>query len=136
MMKKMGPLENIIKMLPGMGAALPKDVQIDPKIMVRKEAIVQSMTPAERTHPQTINASRRRRIAAGCGQSVQEINQFLNEFEQMRKMMRMAMAQKPGAKGPGNRVGGTGAPGGGQKPAGGLRKMPKGGRRFGFPFGG
>ena len=132
MMKKMGPLENIIKMLPGIGAALPKDVQIDPKIMVRKEAIVQSMTAQERRNPQLINGSRRRRIAAGCGQTVQEINQFLTEFEQMRKMMRMAMAQQGGAKGgPGGRApGAAGTP----RPAGSLKKMPKGGRRFGFPF--
>jgi len=130
MMKKMGPLENIIKMLPGIGAALPKDVQIDPKIMVRKEAIVQSMTPQERAHPQLITGSRRRRIAAGCAQSVQEINQFLTEFEQMRKMMRMAMAQKPGGKGPGGKMPTSGLP----RPAGALKKMPKGGRRFGFPF--
>ena len=131
MMKKMGPLENIIKMLPGLGASLPKDVQIDPKIMVRKEAIVQSMTPKERANPQLINGSRRRRIAAGCGQTVQEINQFLSEFEQMRKVMRMAMNQKPGDKSHGGRVPGSpGTP----RPAGALKKMPKGGRRFGFPF--
>jgi signal recognition particle subunit SRP54 len=131
MMKKMGPLENIIKMLPGLGAALPKDVQIDPKIMIRKEAIVQSMTAKERSNPQLINGSRRRRIAAGCGQTVQEINQFLSEFEQMRKVMRTAMAHKPGAKGPGSRVPGSQ---GNPRPAGALKKMPKGGRRFGFPF--
>ena len=131
MMKKMGPLENIIKMLPGMGAALPEDMQIDPKVMVRKEAIVQSMTSKERGNPQLITGSRRRRIAAGCGQSVQEINQFLTEFEQMRKMMRMAMNQQPGAKGfPGRAPNAPGAP----RPPGTLRKMPKGGRRFGFPF--
>jgi len=128
MMKKMGPLENIIKMLPGVGAALPKDVQIDPKIMVRKEAIVQSMTPKERANPQILTGSRRRRIASGCGQSVQEINQFLSEFEQMRKMMRMAMAQQPGGKGHAAKA--VGAP----RAPGVLRKMPKGGRRFGFPF--
>jgi signal recognition particle subunit SRP54 len=131
MMKKMGPLENIIKMLPGVGAALPKDVQIDPKIMVRKEAIVQSMTPKERANPQLITGSRRRRIAGGCGQTVQEINQFLTEFEQMRKMMRMAMNQQPGAKGLPKRAPGTPGP---PRPAGSLKKMPKGGRRFGFPF--
>jgi signal recognition particle subunit SRP54 len=131
MMKKMGPLENIIKMLPGLGAAMPKDMQIDPKIMIRKEAIVQSMTGQERSNPQLINGSRRRRIAAGCGQSVQEINQFLSEFEQMRKVMRTAMAHKSGGKGPGGRMPGSpGAP----RPAGALKKMPKGGRRFGFPF--
>jgi signal recognition particle subunit SRP54 len=129
MMKKMGPIENIVKMLPGMGAALPKDVQIDPKLMVRKEAIVRSMTQQERRNPQLINGSRRRRIAAGCGQSVQEINQFLTEFDQMRKMMRMAMAQKDGG-----RHGGRMPVGGAPRPPGALKKMPKGGRRFGFPF--
>ena len=131
MMKKMGPLENIIKMLPGISAALPEEVKIDPKVMARKEAIVQSMTPKERTNPQIITGSRRRRIAPAAVRRVQEINQFLTEFEQMRKMMRMAMAQKPGGKGPAIRPPGSPGP---PRPAGSLRKMPKGGRRFGFPF--
>jgi signal recognition particle subunit SRP54 len=135
-MKKMGPLENLMKMIPGLGGAIPDDVQIDPKMMARKEAIVQSMTPAERSNPQIISGPRRRRIAAGCGQSVQEVNQFLNEFEQMRKMMRMAMKQKPGGGGLFGRGKGGPSFGGGGGPATGKNppKMPKGGRRRRFPF--
>jgi signal recognition particle subunit SRP54 len=107
-------------------------------MMARKEAIVQSMTPAERSNPQIISGPRRRRIAAGCGQSVQEVNQFLHEFEQMRKMMRMAMQQKPGGGGLFGRKGKGGPPsgGGGGLPSFGKTppKMPKGGKRRRFPF--
>ena len=129
MMKKMGPIENLLKMIPGLSSALPKDMNIDPKVMPRKEAIVQSMTKAERGNPAIITASRRKRIAAGCGQSVQEVNQFLSDFDKMRQMMKMAMNQGPGGKKlP------PGSSGSVAKPASGLKKMPKGGRRFGFPF--
>ncbi|MCW3052320.1 MAG: hypothetical protein JWN14_1490 [Chthonomonadales bacterium] len=105
-MKKMGPLENILKMLPGVNSQMLDQVNIDPKLLARKEAIVQSMTQEERRNPTVINGPRRRRIAKGCGQSVQDVNQFLNEFEQMRKMIRNMMgpggqANKPGAGGNG-----------------------------------
>jgi len=105
-MKKMGPLENILKMLPGVNSQMLDQVNIDPKLLARKEAIVQSMTQEERRNPAVINGPRRRRIAKGCGQSVQDVNQFLNEFEQMRKMIRNMMgpggqANKPGAGGNG-----------------------------------
>ena len=137
-MKKMGPIENLIKLLPGMGAALPKDFQIDPKMMSRKEAVVQSMTMAERKNPELINASRRRRIAAGCGQTVHEINQFLSEFDQMRKTIRQAMSPKgvPGMNIPGMSRG----TGGHKLPQNMSRgpKVPKGGKsrkRFGNLFG-
>ncbi|HLK58668.1 MAG TPA: signal recognition particle protein [Chthonomonadaceae bacterium] len=142
-MKKLGPLENLMKLLPtvpGMTREMMSEVNIDPKIMVRKEAIVQSMTPQERAHPQIITGPRRRRIAVGCGQSVQDVNQFLNEFEQMRKVIHTMMAQqnkgKPGWGGKGGSPGG-GSGGLGVRPRGGP-KMPKGGKsgkRFGFPFG-
>ena len=130
MMKKMGPIENLLKMLPGLGSALPKDLNVDPKMLVRKEAIVQSMTKAERSSPSIINPSRRKRIAAGCGQTVQEVSQFLSDFEQMRKMMRMTMTQGPGGKKPP-----MGFPGAKSKPVFGAKKLPKGGKRTGFPFG-
>lgn len=130
MMKKMGPIENLLKMLPGLGSALPKDLNVDPKMLVRKEAIVQSMTKAERSSPSIINPSRRKRIAAGCGQTVQEVSQFLSDFEQMRKMMRMTMTQGPGGKKPP-----MGFPGAKAKPVFGAKKLPKGGKRTGFPFG-
>ncbi len=93
--KKLGPIENLLKLLPGVSGKMLDEIDIDPKIMPRKEAIVRSMTPAERRDPAMLNGSRRKRIAAGCGMSVQEVNQFLNEFEQMRKMMRMMMQGGP-----------------------------------------
>lgn len=125
-MKKLGPIENIIKMLPGYNSQMADAFQqVDPKLMPRKEAIVRSMTPAERSNPAIINGSRRKRIATGCGMSVQEVNQFLNEFEQMRKMIRMMMDQGPGGKK--NVVGGA------IKAVGALRKMPKSGQGNRFP---
>jgi signal recognition particle subunit SRP54 len=116
-MKRLGPLENILKLVPGMGRMMPPGMQVDPKLLARKEAIVQSMTPAERHSPQLLSASRRRRIAAGCGQSVTDVNQFLNEFEQMRKMIRTFVQQQPGMKP--------------MPVARALKKMPKGGRGSG-----
>ena len=115
--KRLGPLENVIKMLPGMGRMIPPGMQVDPKMLTRKEAIVQSMTPDERRSPQLLTASRRRRIAAGCGQTVTEVNQFLNEFEQMRKMIRTMIMQQPGMKT--------------VQAVRTLKKMPKGGRSSG-----
>ncbi|GDX40190.1 signal recognition particle protein [Armatimonadota bacterium] len=94
--KKLGPIENLLKLLPGVNSKMLDEVNIDPKIMTRKEAIVRSMTLAERKDPSLLNGGRRKRIAAGCGSSVQEVNQFLNEFEQMRKMMRMMMQGQQG----------------------------------------
>lgn len=147
-MKKLGPLENIMKMLPGVNSQMIDEFQNvnAQKVMERKKAVVQSMTIHERTHPEIINGSRRRRIATGCGQTVQEINQFLNEFEQMRKMMRTMMNQQgTGAKKkfPWGGKGNTPPAGPGLNPSnnndGGLRKpgpkMPKGGKKRRFPFG-
>ncbi len=85
--KKMGPLEQILGMIPGIGKQL-KNVPIDDKAFVRVEAIINSMTPEERRKPQIINGSRRRRIAQGSGTRVQDVNQLLNQFEEMRKMMK------------------------------------------------
>jgi signal recognition particle subunit SRP54 len=85
--KKMGPLEGLLKMIPGAGKAL-KDVNIDPNDMKRTEAIILSMTPEERQKPKIIRGSRRKRIAAGSGTRVQDVNRLLNQFEQMRKMMK------------------------------------------------
>lgn len=139
--KKLGPIENILKMLPGVNNKMLEGVNIDPKILSRKEAIVRSMTPQERTNPAIINGNRRRRIAAGSGHTVQEVNQFLNEFEQMKKAINTMMNQVPGGKhrgGPdGKHKGGPGGGGGGLlKPPGGRPKMPKGGKGWKrFPFG-
>lgn len=87
MMKRMGGLQSLIGMLPGMGDKL-KGVEVDDRRMKQTEAIVLSMTPTERTRPEIIKASRRRRIAMGSGTSVTQVNQLLKQFGQMRKMMR------------------------------------------------
>ena len=86
--KKLGPLENLIKMLPGAKKMGLTNVNIDPKQMAHVEAIILSMTPKERRNPDIIKASRKTRIAKGCGLSVQEVNKLLMQFEQMKKMMK------------------------------------------------
>lgn len=86
--KKMGPLESLIKLIPGASKMGLNKVKIDPKQMARIEAIVLSMTPKERRSPEIIKASRKTRIAKGSGTSVQEVNQLLNQFDQMKKMMK------------------------------------------------
>lgn len=86
--KKLGPLENLIKMLPGAKKMGLTNINIDPKQMAHVEAIVLSMTPKERKNPDIIKASRKTRIARGCGLSVQEVNKLLMQFEQMKKMMK------------------------------------------------
>lgn len=112
--KKMGDLKNLIGMIPGMGKAL-KDVTIDEKAINRVEAIVQSMTPQERANPDLLNISRKKRIARGCGQTIDQINLFVKNFNDMRKMMHQ-MANAP--------MGGMGMPG---MPGGMRGAMPKGG---------
>jgi len=85
--KKLGPLENLIKMIPG----IPKEfrnVKVDPKDMAHIEAIILSMTPYERRHPECLKATRKTRISKGCGRSVEEINKLLKQFEQMKQMMK------------------------------------------------
>ena len=86
--KKLGPLENILKMLPGARKMGIGDINIDPKDMAHIEAIILSMTPYERKHPESIKHTRKQRISKGCGRSVEEINRLLNQFEQMKKMMK------------------------------------------------
>ncbi len=85
--KKMGPISQLLGMIPGLGAQL-KNVEIDDKQVNRVEAIVLSMTPLERRKPEIINASRKKRIAAGSGMQVQDVNRLLKQFEEMRKMMK------------------------------------------------
>lgn len=87
--KKLGPLENILKLLPGAKKLGLNNVNIDPKIMKRIEAIILSMTMEERQNPTILKASRKKRIADGSGTSVTEVNKLLNQFEQMKKMMKM-----------------------------------------------
>ena len=86
--KRLGPLENLIKLIPGAKKMGLSNIQIDPKDMAHVEAIVLSMTPEERRHPEIIKASRKQRIAKGCGMQVQDVNRLLNQFEQMKKMMK------------------------------------------------
>ena len=86
--KKLGPLENVLKLIPGAKKMGLSDIQIDPKQMARIEAIVLSMTPKERRNPDIIKASRKTRIAKGSGTSVQEVNRLLQQFDQMKKMMK------------------------------------------------
>lgn len=92
--KNMGPLENILGMLPGVKAGALKDAQIDESAMGRIEAIILSMTVKEREHPNIINGSRRRRIANGSGTTVEEVNRLLKQYEQMNKMMKQLTGGK------------------------------------------
>ena len=85
--KKMGPLKNVLSMLPGMDKQL-RDVDIDDRQMLRVEAIITSMTKKERAKPDIINASRRKRIAAGAGVKVEDVNRLLKQYEQMKKMFK------------------------------------------------
>jgi len=89
-LRKMGPLSNLLGMMPGMKGAL-KDVDLDEKELSRVEAIIQSMTPGERVDPGIINNSRRQRIARGCGRTVSDVNALVRQFDQVKVMMR-AMA--------------------------------------------
>ena len=88
-LKRMGPLESILEMVPGMGKAL-KGLKIDQKAMVRVESIINSMTKDERRKPHLVDGSRRRRIAQGSGTSVQDVNQLLKQFFMMQKMIKKA----------------------------------------------
>ena len=87
--KKLGPLENLLKMIPGAKKMGLDNAKIDPKQMAHIEAIVLSMTPEERHNPDIIKASRKQRIAKGCGLTVTDVNKLLNQFEEMKKMMKM-----------------------------------------------
>lgn len=93
--KKMGNMKDLLGMIPGVGKAL-KDVDIKDDAFKHIEAIIQSMTPEERTNPQILNASRKQRIASGSGRNIQEVNRLIKQFDDMRKMMRMV--QNSGGK--------------------------------------
>ena len=90
-MKKMGGLKKMVDMLPGMAG---KNVEIDDNAMKKPEAIIRSMTPKERRNPSILNASRRKRIAAGSGTTVQDVNQLIRQFEQARQMMKQMVNMK------------------------------------------
>jgi signal recognition particle subunit SRP54 len=87
-LKKMGPLNQIVGMMPGMNRKMMKGLNLDDRQLSWTEAIISSMTPAERKDPLMINGSRRSRIAKGSGRSIQEVNQLLKQFEQMKKLMK------------------------------------------------
>ena len=96
--RKMGNIKDLMAMIPGMGKAI-RDIDIDDNAFNKIEAIIFSMTPYERENPQLISGTRRKRIAGGSGNSIQEVNNFLKQFEQMRKMMRkMTTMSKAGKK--------------------------------------
>ncbi|MCT4594868.1 MAG: signal recognition particle protein [Anaeromicrobium sp.] len=101
-MKSMGPMNQILEMIPGVNSKQLKNLDIDEKELVHIEAIIQSMTPAERKNPSIINGSRRKRIAKGSGTSVQKINSLLKQFAQTKKMMKqfsdMEKSMKKGGK--------------------------------------
>ena len=86
--RKLGPLENLLKMIPGARKMGLNNINIDPKDMAHVEAIILSMTPYERKHPEVIKNSRKLRISKGCGRSVEEINRLLKQFENMKTMMK------------------------------------------------
>jgi signal recognition particle subunit SRP54 len=118
-MNKMGGLESILSMLPGMSTKM-KDIQgmIDEKQMTRTEAIILSMTPKERANPDILNLPRKRRIAKGAGVDISEVNKLVKQFDQARKMMK----QMPGM------MGGKG----GMGSLGGMMGGMRGGRRRPF----
>ena len=116
--QKMGDLKEMLGMLPGMGKQL-KDVEIDPRQFKRLEAILLSMTPKERETPSIINPSRKRRVAAGCGCKVEDVNRLLKQYETMRQLMKQLKKNARGGK-----KGGFGFPG--------MPGMPGMPGRFGF----
>ncbi len=97
--KNMGNLDQLVGMIPGMKPGALKDAKIDEKAMARTEAIILSMTEQEREHPGVINGSRRKRIAAGSGTSVEEVNKLMRQYEQMNKMIKQFSGQMSGKRG-------------------------------------
>jgi signal recognition particle subunit SRP54 len=93
--KKMGNLKDLASMIPGLGKAL-KNVDIDDNAFKGIEAIISSMTPLERENPDIINGSRRKRIAAGCGMNITEVNKLIKQFDETRKMMKMVTGPDSG----------------------------------------
>ena len=94
-MKKMGGIKSMLEMLPGMSG---KDIEVDDNAMKKPEAIIRSMTPRERRNPNLLNASRRKRIAAGSGTTVQDVNQLIRQFEQAKQMMKQMTANMKGGR--------------------------------------
>ena len=97
-LKNMGSLDQLVGMIPGMKPNMLKDAKVDEKAMARTEAMILSMTPAERENPDILNSSRKRRIAAGSGASVEDLNKLLKQFDQMKKMMKQFSGGGKGKK--------------------------------------
>lgn len=95
--KKMGNIKDILKMIPGMSSAM-KDIDIDETAFKKIEVLIQSMTPKERENPEILDTRRKNRIAKGSGQGIEQLNRFLKQFEQMRKMMRQMQSMQPGKR--------------------------------------
>ncbi|MFR6436417.1 MAG: signal recognition particle protein [Peptoniphilaceae bacterium] len=95
-MRNLGPLEDLLGMLPGMNNKVMKNLKIDEKEFARVEAIIQSMTKKERTHPEIIDSSRKKRIAQGSGTDVRQVNGLLKQFKELRKMMKKLGAMNGG----------------------------------------
>ena len=93
----MGNIKDLAAMIPGVGKAI-KDIDIDDNAFKGIEAIINSMTPKERSNPEIINGSRRQRIASGSGTSIQEVNKLMKQFDDTRKMMKMVSQVKSGKK--------------------------------------
>ncbi len=91
--RKLGPMQDLLGMIPGIGSKA-KDIEVDEKQFDRLQAIIQSMTPDERANPDIINPSRKRRIAAGCGQQVEDVNRLLSQYRQMQKMFKQLNGKK------------------------------------------
>ena len=104
-LKKMGSLQQIMGMIPGMNRKLLKGMDMDDRQLSWTAAIINSMTPAERRKPNMIDGSRRKRIAEGSGRSLQEVNLLLKQFAQMKKMMKQFGKMKPGKMPLGNFMG-------------------------------
>jgi signal recognition particle subunit SRP54 len=98
-LQKLGPLEGLLRMIPGVNAKLLKEAKIDPKRMKHIEAIILSMTPQERQRPEILNGSRRARIARGSGRPIQEVNRLLNQFKDMQKLMKQLRGMGLGGRG-------------------------------------
>jgi len=130
MVRRMGPIGNLLGMLPGMGQIKDQISQIDDRDLDRIAAIIRSMTPSERQDPKIINGSRRLRISRGAGVSVQEVNNLVDRFFEARKMMKQMAGSLPGMRRAQKRAGKKGKKGKGggkaQRPAGLPRGLPAG----------
>ena len=119
--RKMGDMKEMLSMIPGMGKQL-KNLEIDESQFTVAESIIHSMTPSERNNPSIINSSRKKRIAAGCGRQVQDVNRLLRQFEQMQQMIKRM-----------NTLNGGGTKKGKKGKRKGLRGMPGGMGGMGWP---